>query len=265
MTRTLTRTSTHIPTRTHFHSSRLIRILSDLALADVADPGTAFAEKLGQWVNYSDAISLSAVLTASAVRPPTMPTGVQTSAVLAAADAFARVRTALVESITKNGWPNPIDKGKALPAAQPETSLGEAASYEPYRRSYLALQRDMDAAIRPLRAQVRDVLSKASPALKQLAALDAALDEILGERESKLLATVPVLLNKRFTQLLKAHQQALPVATQADNPALWLRPGGWLARFSNEFQTVLLAELDVRLQPTVGLMEALHNEMTTQR
>lgn len=258
---------TRAPTRTHFHSSRLIRILSDLALADAVDPGMAFAEKLGQWVDYSDAISLSAALTASAtstVNPPAMPTEAQMNARVAAADAFARVRETLVASITKSGQPNLSGKRAELPAAEPGMPFDMAISYEPYRRRYLALQRDMEAAIRPLRAHVREVLARASPALKALAALDAALDGILCERESKLLATVPVLLNKRFAQLLKAHQQALPVATQADNPALWLRPGGWLARFGHEFQTVLLAELDVRLQPTAGLMEALNDKMTAR-
>ena len=38
-----------------------------------------------------------------------------------------------------------------------------------------------------------------------------------------------------------------------------MKQGAWLSRFCNELQTVLLAELDVRLQPTVGLIEALHN------
>ncbi len=254
---------TRAPTGTHFHSSRLIRILSDLALADAADPGMAFAEKMGQWVDYSDAISLSAALTPSAACPPATPTGAQESARVAAVEAFARARTTLVDSITKSGLPNLTGKRVELPAQEPGMPLDVAIFYEPYRRSYLARQRDMEVAIRPLRAHVREVLARASPALRQLAALDAALDGILCDRESKLLATVPVLLKKRFAQLLKAHQQT-PVATQANNPALWMHPGGWLARFGHEFQTVLRAELDVRLQPTAGLMEALNNEMTKQ-
>jgi hypothetical protein len=49
---------------------------------------------------------------------------------------------------------------------------------------------------------------------------------------------------------------------QADDPALWMQPGGWLAGFRKELQDALLAELDVRLQPTVGLIEAFSNEAT---
>lgn len=139
-----------------------------------------------------------------------------------------------------------------------------APTYEPYRRYYLAHQHDMELKVRPLRTKVRNVLAKASPALKQLADLDAALDAILCERESKLLSTVPALLEQRFKQLFKEHQQRLADSEQTDHSEFWMKPGGWLARFCHELQTVLIAELDVRLQPTVGLIETLNNEKTKQ-
>ena len=252
-------------TRTNFHSSRLIRILSDLAVADGVDPGMAFAEKLGQWVDYSDAICLSSALTANTASPPAVSSGMPSGARVGASDAFARIRTTLVGSITRSGSLNVGRTPNEWPSPEPGEPLDVAAAYEPYRRSYLALQREMDLNIRPLRAHMRDVLARASPALKSLAALDAALDGILCDQESKLLSTVPLLLKKRFVHLLKAHQETAAAAmSQAANPALWTQPGGWLVRFCHEFQTVLLAELDVRLQPTVGLMEALNNEMTKQ-
>jgi hypothetical protein len=111
---------------------------------------------------------------------------------------------------------------------------------------------------------MRGVLANASPALKQLAELDAAFDGILSERESKLLASLPSLLEKRFKQLLKAHQLAQVGNQAADTPDLWMKPGGWLARFCGELQVVLVAELDVRLQPAQGLLEALNSEIEEQ-
>jgi hypothetical protein len=77
-----------------------------------------------------------------------------------------------------------------------------------------------------------------------------------------LLATLPKLLKKRFAHLRQQHQQTLADKQQADKPSQWMMPGAWLARFCNELQTVLLAELDLRLQPAVGLLEALQNEKT---
>ena len=47
--------------RQNFHSSNLIRILSDLALVDTCYPGNAFAEELGLWLNLDDAIALHAL------------------------------------------------------------------------------------------------------------------------------------------------------------------------------------------------------------
>lgn len=249
-------------TRTHFHSSRLIRVLADLSLAQGVVSGTAFAEKLGLWLDLHDAINLCAAhnASASAAAP-----GAQTASSGAIGDEYTRIQAALVNSITQRGAPNPGRTRIALPLPQPGESIEDARAYEPYRRYYLAHQRDMELRVRPLRAQVREVLAKASPALKKLAALDAVFDAILGARESKLLATIPLLLEQRFQQLLQAHQQMLADAQQDDNPAFWMKTGAWLARFCHELQTVLLAELDVRLQPTLGLIEAFNHEITQHK
>ena len=45
---------TRAPTRTNFHSSRLIRVLADLAMMETSEPGTAFAEKLALWLDHND-------------------------------------------------------------------------------------------------------------------------------------------------------------------------------------------------------------------
>lgn len=231
-------------TRTNFHSSKLIRVLSDLAVVDAVEPGTAFAEKLGLWLNLHDAINLCAALNESSADQPSAKFGKKSVTSVAIGDEFARVRTGLVNAITQSCPPN----------------LG--ADYEPYRRYYAAQQRAMDSSVRPLRASVRSVLAKASPALRVLADLDATFDAIGCERESKLLSTVPLLLKRRFEQLRQAHQQMLVDTQQEDDPALWMTTGAWAARFCHELQTALIAELDLRLQPTVGLIEAINNEMT---
>jgi hypothetical protein len=58
---------------------------------------------------------------------------------------------------------------------------------------------------------------------------------------------VPVLLEKRFEQLRTAPPQ-----------------DKWQTVFSRDWQVILLAELDERLQPVVGLIEALTSENRTQ-
>jgi hypothetical protein len=68
------------------------------------------------------------------------------------------------------------------------------------------------------------------------------------------LSTVPLLLEKHFDRLRKAHQE-----TQADTPA---SDDAWLAVYRKDMQGVLLAELNLRLQPVEGLLEALGHEST---
>ena len=248
--------------RTNLHSSRLIRFFADLALVDAVEPGNAFAEKLGLWLDFTDAITLRAAHDLSTSNTPGTPWGGQPNARVAVGAQFARVRAALADSITKSCSPNGGKSRMEMPAPQAGVPMDLAAAYAPYRRCYLAHQRDMDLSGRPRGVSVRDVLASASPPLRKLAALDAALDGILRERETSLLVTVPALLKKRFEQWFKAHQQTLVDTQQADNPAAWMQAGAWLARFCHELETVLLAELDLRLQPTLGLMEALNNETT---
>lgn len=170
------------------------------------------------------------------------------------------MRGALLDSINTDGVLTPGKARIRLPAPAWHASTPGAADYLPYHRYYLAHQRDMGAAIAPLRASVRAGLAQRAPALRQLAALDGVLDQALAPRERSLLATVPQLLGRHFEQLHQAHRSALPTP---DDPARWLQPGAWLHTFCQDMRVVLRAELELRLQPVAGLLEAL-NEVTKQ-
>lgn len=244
---------------TNLHSSKLIRILANLVVMDPGGQGIAFAEELGLWLDHHDAIALRAAHTTSF---PATLSGVKLVAGVGINDEFTRTRTSLVNSITT---PDATSVGRVrgeLSSPELGAPMDLMSAYEPYRRYYLEHQRSMELRVRPLRAHVREVLTRASPELNKLAALDAVFEGILCDRESKLLATVPLLLARRFGQLRKAYQQTLDLTQQADNPAIRVQAQSWLARFCNELQTVLLAELDVRLQPTRGLIDAFNNRTT---
>ena len=251
-------------TRTNFNSSRLIRVLADLALIDAAESGGAFAERLGLWVGFADAITLRAAHDTELASPPNSTSEHTFVARQAIIKEFTRVRTSLTLAIANSQSASGVRSRIALPSPTVGVSIEDTTAYEPYRRYHLAHQRDMELNVRPLRLKMREVLAKASPTLKQLADLDAAFDRILSERESKVLSALPSLLEMRFRQLLKVHQTTRIDHQDADSPDSWTKSGGWLARFTSELQAVLLAELDIRLQPTVGLMEALNNEIAKQ-
>ncbi|MFC7513733.1 DUF3348 family protein [Herbaspirillum sp. GCM10030257] len=255
---------TRVLPRTNFHSSELIRCLTDLAIADPAEPENAFAEKLGLWIHFTDAITLSAVHGDGIASSPGRRLQSRSVTRIDLNTEFDRVREFLVNSIRKSCLPASGKTHIALPTPKLELPIDLVAAYVPYRRFYEAHQRDMELSIQPLRVNAREALAQASSALKKLAELDAALEKILRDREAKLLPKLPVLLKKRFEHLFKAHQQMLVDTQQADDPANWTQAGGWLARFCNDMQRLLLAELDLRLQPTLGLIEAFNSKICNE-
>ncbi len=223
-----------------FNRSPLVQFLAALEIAPVEYPRQTFAESLSQWVDWTDAISLSGAINGGpASGTPTLKAGDATG-VQAANDDFKRVRAGLSEAIAKD-WVLAVDTLASTP-----TTSSEKADFSPYRRKYLAHQKAMEARIAPLRARLRLALSKASPALGKLAALDAVLEQALLEREQQLLACVPGLLERHFGRTQTAAEaQADPVA-----------------EVGQTLQNVLLAELDIRLQPLLGMIEALDREHT---
>lgn len=249
------RASTH----KNFHNSNFIRVLSDLALVEAVEPGVAFAEKLGTWLSLDDAITLHAVHASGATMPRSQP---GSTGKIALNEEFTRLRTRLGKLDAPTGSTQLFSTRRSAPSTPGDEPLDLATSYDPYRRYYSAQQREMEASIHPFRVKVRDVLVRTSPTLAKLAAMDAVFDSSLGDHERKLFSKVSSLLEKRFKQLNQTHQQALGSAPEADNPALGMKAGAWLAHFWQEFQAVLRAELDARLEPTLGLIEALNHELT---
>lgn len=238
--------------RTRFHSSRLIRILEDLAVADIADSRQSFGERLGQWLDFKDAISLYSV-----VHGDLSGISGRSNAgaeVCSLQDELARVRNSIVDAICVDSQ---LDVHKVATAAK---SSDLDIDFVPYHRSYLTHQRSMQSAVSTLRAQVRAVLANRSPSGKRLAALDGALEQALAARERSLLAIVPLLVGKRFECLVSARR------ILGGNDAAPYQPSNdWLAGFCRDVQAVLLAELDLRLQPVFGLIDTLGKEVTEQQ
>jgi hypothetical protein len=211
-------------TRAPIYRSSLTRLLVDLDVVQGMDSGAAFAEKLGDWLDFRNAIRLHGIHSAPATGKPTpKPTLLK--------DALSAELTASIQ----------------LPLPSLDLSLKPATAYEPYRRHHLARQREMELQLRQLRSKLRGLLHGVSAGLQKLVDLDATFEQMLSERESKLFSSVPALLEKHFKHLLKEHAQ--------DDPALWL------PAFGKTLQAALLSELEVRLHPAMGLIDAYNEEM----
>ncbi len=254
--------------RASFNGSRLVRLLAELAIVDVAEPQPSFAERLGRWLDWTDAISLSATLNAGdAAGAPEPRPGIHAAA-QTAGQAFARVRTDLARSIRADAVFAGELAGQEPAMPIPGAAAEVANEFAPFRRSHATHQRAMETRIGPLRAEVREALSACSPGLGRLAALDAVLDDALAARERHLLSKVPSLLERYFERLSVVPRETRsgtggPDGTSGPRDSAGSSPvPGWRAGFCKDMQAVLLAELEIRLHPVEGMIEALRNEVT---
>ena len=161
--------------RTTFNRSGLVRLLSEITPEPV-DPKYDFGERLGQWLDFADALALFSALNADAARTAAPASDANASPLAAQLN---RVRDNLGNSIQNDGV---FSEGTArirFPTPLPQATAKEAADFAPYHRYYLAHQRDMASAISALRSNARKALAARSPALRQLAELDANFDKIL--------------------------------------------------------------------------------------
>jgi hypothetical protein len=127
------------------------------------------------------------------------------------------------------------------------------ADFASYRQRYTKCQLAMETQIVPLRRRLRSTLAERSPALAKLAELDSVMEQVVGAQERALLATVAGRLEPRFDRWRGTPDDA--AMSQV------LQPGHGLERFHQEMRSLLLAELDLRLQPVEGLLEACRKSL----
>lgn len=103
---------------------------------------------------------------------------------------------------------------------------------------YQGVQRAFTQRLGALRSLVRQQLAQASPDLRRLASLDAVMEQmLLSAREPRLWGSLPAHL---------AQRQAA---------------GGAPSALTHDLQALLHAELQARLQPIVGLVEAAQHAL----
>lgn len=277
---------TRAPARTRLHNDSLVRFLTECALLAPAQPSNDVGQKLGNWLDFRHAIALKGLLDASDLTGPLAP-ALQRRVQIAPetlTQNVNKVRAQLALSITQG---TATGSGLAridMPEPMLHKTVDLKTVFEPYRRFLGAHQRQMESTLRSLRTQLRLQLSQRGGASQLLAALDGAFESILAKREAVLLSKTCKLLERQFIQGLKLRMQtpngAEPTQHHADSalserqkigshqaadppadlPASKLTLDGhsvWLTAMYQTLRQALLAELETRLQPTLGLLEAL--------
>ncbi|MCD0505358.1 DUF3348 family protein, partial [Bordetella petrii] len=140
------------------------------------------------------------------------------------------------------------------PLAAARIAQDDEPDYSTYRQRYLALQQSMENQIAKLRGRLRATLATQAPEKARLAMVDAIMERSLILQERRMLSTIPGLLEGHFQRLRRAALAEQEQNGDAPPPA---RLPPWLARFRQDMRSVLLAELDIRLQPIEGLLAAV--------
>jgi hypothetical protein len=220
----------------------LHRLLARLGEIDAAATAPSLTARLSQWLEWTHAVALSSALDARLATPvsETAPT------LTLDAGECARVRAALAAAIAGDrAFASGSDTTPGTDTPQPDATF--------FRQRHGALQQVMDADISHLRGRLRGLLAQQAPHLAQLAAMDAVMERALGRQERAMLSTLPEWLGQHFDRL------RLAAASAPDDN---LPSARWLDVFRQDMQSLLLAELDLRLQPSEGLIAALRTTVT---
>ena len=224
-------------------STRLAQVLSELLDVNQALSHQGFVEKIGRLIDFSRAMALA----------DTLNNSVSKGSQVDSAPYFEQMQTVFVDAhkrmvsfISQTFTASHQDLPFRLPQATDHSFSQEDGGLSSYQRFYELHQSEMDIGVGRLLKDIRQSLSACSPKLARLVELDMALNTVLAPYSRKLLSAVPRLLAKRFRQLYTS-----PFIDGGDIDT---------SLFVTEMRTVLLAELDIRLQPALGLMEALSIE-----
>jgi hypothetical protein len=260
-------------------SSRLQRFLSEMAVADGELNHKNFADKLSQLIDLSDSISLAESLRGLKKLPVRPVDGASRDIKSEFLQLRSDILSFILNSFISEDEEASVETSSPfiLPRPNRDTLDDPEAGFQTYQRFYNLHQSEMAHRLLTMRQRLRQELAGQSQALAQLAELDRSLSDTLADYTARVFASIPRLLARRFFYLNKQYRaerdaqfevaaestMTLDLVSKADlnSPQQWLRKGAWLDNFINEMQGLLLAELDLRLMPLIGLMEALDVEV----
>lgn len=239
------------------HASGLVRLLTSLLEPPVNHGTVAIAERLGRLLDMNGSLKLSQVharlARLSFEADPTLARSLEASC----QDVRKALEQRIHDSFTireRTGF------HIKLPELAADTPLDRCPPFEPYLRFYQAHQREFGFRLQALQADARQAASGVSLRLTRLAVLDRVLGDFMQPLTQRSLAQIPRLLGQRFSQRFQSYRQQLDASF---TPTLddWQVPEGWLTQFHTELKSTLLLEIDLRMQPILGLIEAI-NEHT---
>lgn len=239
------------------NGSRLIRLLSEWTVADNKYSFEGFGARFGQLFALKDSLKLAEMhgelKSVDFDHRDIDKQDIQ--------EHFLSARKEIVAAISSR-FVAQSEQTRArvqFPSLRDNATKEQLSVFEVYQGFYINLQRQIDRDVQHLQSYMRDVAAGYSLRLAQLVEMDTTLAKSLANKSREMFALIPQLLARRFEYLLQNHHQAL-FNSDHDDIAQWTAVDGWLDRFRLDTYELLLAELDVRLQPVIGLLEAINEE-----
>ena len=235
------------------HEAPLLRFWAEHGLLKLKSPPQDLGERLASWLDVRQAIQLRQQLETH-VAHVKQTTGQDASGLRGQLD---ELRTALQAAIMTDQfapgfWRNP------MPDQVLVTPLVWDDLWEPYRRYLLDHQKQMSLLLARWRRQARSALLTSGGELQALARLDAVYDLALSAKEARLLATLPMRMGQLLARRVREHVPSPPDGESTT--ARSVSTPSWLTQFENDLRLSLMAELELRLQPLLGLVEAFESK-----
>ena len=210
---------------------RFVEALQPLLTLRASPSDTALLQEFARIIDVEDAIALSGLLGGAprAVEPVATATLARLSDRVLAC--HKRLRHAIDEQFDRNA------DGEHLRCLDEPLVADGLTPPQRLQRMYLRLQQEMTLQLQTLRAEIQAALADLSPALARLAVLDRGVTQLIASYQEQALAAIP----RQLSRFCNGGTDG-----SADRPSV--------CRLARQ---LLTAELDMRLQPVVGLVEAM--------
>lgn len=232
-------------------SSELVRNLLPLLEKDWPVSQARFSERLTENMDFSSSLKLSELhghlrLLDKKAQHSDVGT-VSEDKKKALNSAFERVHRSIIQNIEQS-FDDAVEQPR-FPLPKVDLQCGPL-DLSAYRSFYQAQQTEMSAKIQGLRTYVREMLAAACLTMKKLSVLDQTLEDTIGYPLRSGFSAV--------TKVVATHSQKvaaqLSQTDQSDKSSL-------LVQLHSELHSLLLAELELRLQPVQGLIDAFNQEV----
>ncbi len=246
-----------IETRTPQKGSRLCSLLSEFGASAGNASEQNIAQRLSEIIDFNGSIRLSELhFKLSRVRGQEMGEnydGIRQQTL--------KSRAAILRHISSSFNPLSHSQGIVLPLPGIESLESAESAFAPYSKYYSSMQTELAFRCQRLRNTLRSDLADRSSRLAQLAALDKAMEESLSAHYRVVFGRIPQLLALDFEVIFSDHLKKIGTGGPEASYEEWARAGGSRDKFCNHMRALLLAELDTRLEPVMGMLEALDEEV----